>query len=103
MTNAKFTEKLRKVSQQNNSLLSVGLDPDLDRIPFRPSKNAIFQFNRAIIDATHDLVCAFKPNLAFYEQYGVMGLRSLQKTIEYIGGRVPVILDAKRGDIEHAA
>ncbi len=80
----------------NNSLLCVGLDSDGEKLPASIKQ---FEFNRAIIDATKDLVCAYKPNMAFYEAYGIDGLKALKKTIEHIPSHIPVILDAKRGDI----
>jgi len=97
----KFIEKLKKASQKNNSLLCIGLDTDLDKIPklLLNEKDPIFCFNKKIIDSTSDLVCAYKPNLAFYEAYGIKGLEALKKTCEYIPKDIPVILDAKRGDI----
>lgn len=91
----KFVEKLLEASRANNSLLCVGLDPDPERIPI----DDVFAFNKAIVDATQDLVCAYKPNLAFYEAMGIEGLNALRKTVEYIPGNIPVIGDAKRGDI----
>ncbi len=90
-----FTEKLFHASRVNNSLLCIGLDPDPELMP----KIDVFDFNTAIIDATSDLVCAYKPNLAFYEALGVEGLAAMQKTVEYIPKEIPVIADAKRGDI----
>ncbi len=86
----------------------MGLDPDLEKLPKHLSKlkDPIFQFNKQIIDATHDLVCTYKPNIAFYEAYGIDGLAQLQKTIEYIHEQyadIPVLLDAKRGDIGSTA
>lgn len=100
----KFQQKLDRIVKKNNSLLCVGLDVDLDKLPkFLLSKNdPIFEFNREIIDATYDLVCCYKPNIAFYEAYGIDGLRSLKKTLEYLQTKysdIPIILDAKRGDI----
>lgn len=92
---ALFRERLRDASRKNNSLLCVGLDPDPEKMAGRD----ILTFNKAIVDATTDLVCAYKPNFAFYEAAGLEGLRALIETIDYIGGRVPVIADAKRGDI----
>lgn len=99
-----FQQKLREIVQKNNSLVCVGLDTDINKIPKFLLRDAdpIFIFNKAIIDATSDLVCAYKPNVAFYEGQGVNGLQSLKKTIEYLQGsypEIPVILDAKRGDI----
>ena len=96
-----FLQKLQKAIAKNNSLLCIGLDPDPSKFP--QGVNDIFQFNKAIIDATADLVCAYKPNSAFYEALGDKGIKALQKTIEYIHHRytcIPVILDAKRGDID---
>lgn len=91
----KFTEKLQLASQENKSLVCVGLDPDPELMP----RVGIFRFNKSIVDATSDLVCAYKANLAFYEALGIKGLRALQKTIDYIPRHIPVIGDAKRGDI----
>lgn len=86
------------------SFLCVGLDVDLDKIPthFLELEDPIFEFNKAIIDATHDLAVAYKPNTAFFEAYGIKGWISLQKTISYINENYPAIFtiaDAKRGDI----
>ena len=77
---------------------------DLERIPehLLNSENPIFEFNKAIIDATHDLAVAYKPNTAFYEAYGIKGWQSLEKTVQYINETYPdifTIADAKRGDI----
>jgi orotidine-5'-phosphate decarboxylase len=86
------------------SFLAVGLDVDLNKIPphLLELEDPIFEFNKAIIDATHDLAVAYKPNTAFYEAYGIKGWISLQKTINYINENFPdifTIADAKRGDI----
>lgn len=86
------------------SFLAVGLDVDLTKIPphLLELEDPIFEFNKAIIDATHDLAVAYKPNTAFYEAYGIKGWISLQKTINYINENFPdifTIADAKRGDI----
>jgi orotidine-5'-phosphate decarboxylase len=94
-----FSDKLLQAVQRNNSLLCLGLDPDPQLMP----QVGIFEFNKAIIDATSDIVCAYKPNLAFYEALGIKGLTTLQKTIKYIPGNIPVIGDAKRSDIGHTA
>jgi uridine monophosphate synthetase len=100
-----FFEDLASLAEQNDSLLCVGLDPDPSR--FSPSLLAepdpIFTFNKSIIDATHDLVCAYKPNFAFYEAEGLAGLQALKTTVDYIPADIPVILDAKRGDIGSTA
>ncbi|OGN99018.1 MAG: orotidine 5'-phosphate decarboxylase [Chloroflexi bacterium RBG_13_51_18] len=91
-----FISKLAKASQKNRSLLCVGLDPEP---ALMPEKTGVFEFNKAIIDATADLVCAYKPNIAFYEAMGNEGLEALKKTRDYIPKDIPVIIDAKRGDI----
>jgi len=96
----KFTEKLTSASRKNKSLLCVGLDTDPALIPEGVS---VFDFNKAIIDATADLVCAYKPNLAFYEAMGQPGLEDLRRTVDYIPDDIPVIADAKRGDIGNTA
>ena len=93
-----FLSKLEMACESQRSLLCVGLDPDPERMPVRD----IFEFNRAIIDVTADLVCAYKPNMAFYEALGLEGLGALERTVEYIrevAGDVLVIADGKRGDI----
>jgi len=95
----KFTDKLFKASRQNKSWLCIGLDPDLELMP----KVKVLDFNKAIIEATADLVCAYKPNFGFYEALGIDGLESLQKTIEFIPKHIPVIADAKRSDIGNTA
>lgn len=87
-----------------NSFLCIGLDVDLDKIPkhLLSLDDPIFEFNKAIIDTTHHLAVAYKPNIAFYEAYGIKGWQSLQKTIAYINSNYPeifTIADAKRGDI----
>jgi len=94
-----FLEKLLQAARTNNSLLCIGLDPDPELMP----KVDVFQFNKAIVDATSDLVCAYKPNLAFYEALGIEGLTALQQTIAYIPKSIPIIGDAKRGDIGNTA
>lgn len=85
-----FKQKLEKIVRKNNSLLCVGLD------------QASFEFNKKIIGQTHDLVCAYKPNSAFYEAEGASGIEELKKTCDYLRKKFPeivIILDAKRGDI----
>jgi len=86
------------------SFLCIGLDVDLEKIPQHLLKleDPIFEFNKQIIDATHHLAVAYKPNTAFYEAYGIKGWKSLERTIEYINNHYPeifTIADAKRGDI----
>jgi orotidine-5'-phosphate decarboxylase len=95
----KFIDRLAAVSSKNESLVCVGLDPDAQRMPV----SDVFDFNRAIIDATKDLVCTYKPNLAFYESRGIQGLESLKATVKYIHEVAPDVMvlgDAKRGDID---
>ena len=99
MSTNNFVDKLRRASETNQSLLCVGLDPDPRLMPI----DDIFEFNRAIIDATQDLVCCYKPNLAFYEAFGPPGLEVLRRTLEHIPDDIPVIGDAKRGDIGNTA
>ena len=101
----KFLEKLLYASRKNNSLVCVGLDTDEGKIPpFLKSKDdPTFAFNQRIIDSTRDLVCAYKPNLAFYEVLGIRGWEALKKTCEYVPAEIPIILDAKRGDIGNTA
>jgi orotidine-5'-phosphate decarboxylase len=98
------TEQLVQQIQHKKSFLCIGLDVDLTKIPqhLLETEDPIFEFNKAIIDATHDLCVAFKPNTAFYEAYGLKGWTSLQKTIKYLNEKHPnifTIADAKRGDI----
>ena len=98
------TQQLISEIQQKQSFLCVGLDVDLNKIPqhLLQLEDPIFEFNKAIIDATHDLCVAYKPNIAFFEAYGIKGWMSLQKTINYINENYPnvfTIADAKRGDI----
>ncbi|MCI0563069.1 MAG: orotidine-5'-phosphate decarboxylase [Nitrososphaera sp.] len=92
-----FREKLESCAETNRSLLCVGLDPDRDLMP---AGLDIFEFNKSIIDATKDLVCAFKPNVAFYDGLGEDGRKALYKTIEYIPSNIPIIGDSKRGDVQ---
>ena len=101
-----FYQKVSDAWAKNNSLVCVGLDPDPKRFPdqFTDKKHAIFEFNRAIIDATADLVCAFKPQIAHYAAVGAED--QLLLSIEYIHQNhpdIPVILDSKRGDIGSTA
>ncbi len=87
--------------KSKKSFLCVGLDTDLDKIPAHllTSEDPIFEFNKAIIDATKDFAVAYKPNIAFYECLGPKGWESLKKTIDYIPKNCFTIADAKRGDI----
>ena len=98
------TKQLIEQIHLKKSFLCIGLDVDLTKIPSHLLKeeDPIFSFNKAIIDATHHLCVAYKPNTAFYEAYGIKGWKSLEKTISYINKNYPeifTIADAKRGDI----
>ncbi len=98
------TQELITQIQQKKSFLCIGLDTDLERIPphLLEEEDPLFAFNKAIIDATHHLCVAYKPNTAFYEAYGIKGWNALAKTIQYINHNHPeifTIADAKRGDI----
>lgn len=98
------TAELIQQIKLKKSFLCIGLDPDLNKIPsfLLSNEDPIFEFNKSIIDATHDLAVAYKPNIAFYEAYGIKGWQSLEKTINYINQNFPeifTIADAKRGDI----
>lgn len=87
--------------KKKNSYLCVGLDTDVEKIPSHllSEKDPVFEFNKQIIDATHQFCVAYKPNIAFYEALGPKGWESLQKTLEYIPKECFTIADAKRGDI----
>jgi orotidine-5'-phosphate decarboxylase len=98
------TKELIDQIKTKKSFLCIGLDVNLTKIPkhFLELEDPIFEFNKAIIEATHDLAVAYKPNTAFYEAYGIKGWKSLQKTIDYLNEQHPeifTIADAKRGDI----
>ncbi|MEZ4856359.1 MAG: orotidine-5'-phosphate decarboxylase [Gelidibacter sp.] len=100
MTTKQLTEQIRK----KKSFLCIGLDVDLKKIPSHLLKeeDPIFAFNKTIIDATHHLCVAYKPNTAFYEAHGLKGWKALEKTITYLNKNHPeifTIADAKRGDI----
>ncbi|MCP4426828.1 MAG: orotidine-5'-phosphate decarboxylase [Chloroflexi bacterium] len=98
-----YLEKLKAVQERNQSWLCVGLDPDPIRLRVDALKwdEPILPFNKAIIDATADLVCAYKPNLGFYLQWGAAGVIALERTVAYIPDHIPVIIDCKTGDIGH--
>ena len=100
MTTKNLIEQIHK----KQSFLCIGLDVDLNKIPkhLLEEEDPIFAFNKAIIDATHHLCVAYKPNTAFYEAYGIKGWQALEKTIKYLNKNHPeifTIADAKRGDI----
>lgn len=107
-----FIDQLNAAAEKNDSLVCVGLDSEYTKIPailkqdsdpssLQEKAEVMLRFNYAIIDATKDHVCAYKPNSAFYEALGAHGIEALKNTIEYIHHEcaVPVILDAKRADI----
>ncbi len=100
-----FIEKLTAAQKESGSLVCVGLDSDLAKIPehLKSSSDPVLTFNREIIAATKDACCAYKPNLAFYEALGSSGYETLKKTLREIPDKIPVILDAKRGDIGNTA
>lgn len=98
------TNQLIQNIQKKKSFLCIGLDVDLNKIPkhLLEEEDPIFAFNKAIIDATHHLCVAYKPNTAFYEAYGLKGWKALERTIHYLNETYPeifTIADAKRGDI----
>jgi len=100
----KILEKLEKIQKKNQSLVCVGLDSDREKLPgrFQQMSQPQFEFNKWVINQTVKQVCAYKPNLAFYEAYGEKGWRELRLTIEYVREKYPEIVtiaDAKRGDI----
>lgn len=100
MTTSQLVQQIKK----KKSFLCIGLDVDLNKIPghLLNEEDPIFAFNKAIIDATHHLCVAYKPNTAFYEAYGLKGWKALEKTINYLNEKHPeifTIADAKRGDI----
>jgi len=100
MTTKELIAQIRK----KESFLCIGLDTDLDKIPkeLLKEEDPIFAFNKAVIDATHELCVAYKPNTAFYEAYGIKGWMALKRTIDYLNTKYPeifTIADAKRGDI----
>lgn len=97
-----YLERLEQAAAVNKSLVCVGLDPEPERLPVAD----VAEFNRAIVDATRDLVCAYKPNMSFYEAMGLPGLQALASTIDYIRQAAPEALligDAKRGDMGPSA
>jgi len=95
-----FLDKLRAAQDQNDSWLCVGLDPSSEQMPVGID---VFTLNKRIIDATIDLVCAYKLNLDFYLAYGLEGVKALQDIIAYIPEHLPTVLDAKFGDVGYTA
>jgi orotidine-5'-phosphate decarboxylase len=102
-----FLEKLLAAERQSQSLLCVGLDPEPARLPEElrslPVERAVVRFCHAIIEATAPYVSAFKPNLAFFEVLGPAGMSALQEVVRAIPAHIPVIADAKRGDVGNTA
>ncbi len=94
-----FVERLRAAANRNRSRLCVGLDPD----PARIAGGDVLAWARSIIDATADLVCAYKPNIAFFEALGLRGHETLRRVIDRVPDDIPVLIDAKRGDIGSTA
>jgi orotidine-5'-phosphate decarboxylase len=99
------TKNLVRIQQENKSIICLGLDLDRKRIPqpYSDSVKGMFDFAQRIIEATSDVVCAYKPNLAFYESLGAEGISLLKLITERIPSNIPIILDAKRGDIGNTA
>lgn len=103
-----FGERLAGAVEAHGSLVCVGLDPVLGRLPSRVGAQpdvtrAIVAFNAGVIEATSDLVCAYKPNLAFYLAHGLAGVSALEETRRLVPDHIPVILDAKVGDMDNTA
>jgi orotidine-5'-phosphate decarboxylase len=100
-----FLAKLKTAQQANKSWVCVGLDPVMNKLPAAVSgaESPLLTFGRAIVEATADLVCAFKPNLAFWLVEGAEGLRALQAVVAAVPDHIPVVLDAKFSDIGHVA
>ena len=103
----RFLEKLEQIVDKNNSLVCVGLDSDINKIPkqaWDDENTGQFLFNKNIIDTTFDLVCSYKLNIAFYQAIGLSGLKNLKLTIDYLKKNfpeVPIIIDAKIGHIRN--
>lgn len=100
-----FSDTLKKIVQKNNSLVCIGIDPIMEKIPshIKHEKYPFFSFAKEIIDATHDLVCSYKPNSAFFEAEGAKGIEQLKMICDYIKKTYPdmlILLDAKRADID---
>ena len=105
MGKTSFLQKLKAAAARNNSLLCFGLDPVPARLPeaVMGKDNPVLYFNKKLIDATADLVCAYKPNFAFYGALGEAGWPTLKATLEHIPSHIPVLVDAKVGDIGSTA
>jgi orotidine-5'-phosphate decarboxylase len=100
-----FIQKLTAIQKKTNSLLCIGLDTDISKIPssIKHHPNPQLEFNKQIIESTSDFVCAYKLNLAFYEAAGKRGYETIQATLEYIPRDIITIADGKRGDIGNTA
>jgi len=100
-----FTTKWNQATRRNNSLVCVGLDTDPAQLPasVRAKTDPVLYFNKQIIDATCDLVCCYKPNFAFYSALGADGFATLKRTLDHVPADIPVIIDAKVGDIGNVA
>jgi len=96
-----YKQRLAQLVAERKTVICIGLDTDIEKIPAEIKKfdNPVLEFNRQIIEATSDLVVSYKPNIAFYEALGREGWETLKQTLEFIPKTVPVIVDAKRGDI----
>ena len=95
-----FLTKINGARRHNQSCLCIGLDPEIEKLP---AGVGVYDFCKAIIEATYDLVCAYKPNIAFFEALGDEGYSTLKRVLSIIPKNVPIILDAKRGDIGNTA
>lgn len=98
-------QKLKSIQAKNNSIISLGLDLDAKKMPadFVGSTKRMFDYVHRIIDATSDKVCAYKPNMAFFERFGADGLSLLKQIVRRVPDEIPVIVDGKRGDIGNTA
>lgn len=99
-----FFQKLNQAIDKNNSLLCIGLDSDINKLPehIKSAETPLFNFNKEIINTTFDLVCAYKINAAFYESLGIEGMQQLKATFDYLKAtypEIPIIYDSKRADI----
>ncbi len=107
MSDKSFSVKLQCATKRADSLVCVGLDPDVAKLPVHlrelDAREAIVRFNAAIVEATRDVVCAYKPNLGFYVAYGVAGIEALVETRRMIPAEIPVVLDCKVGDMDNTA